>query len=86
MPGAPCTPRLRRALRFLVLLIGASLSGCGWLSRMKTPVGEEAFPAWSQTMGTNTRGKEGEKKEAKPSGLLFDKRSAEIEKSLGGNF
>ena len=85
MPGAPSTPRLR-GLLFLFLLTGVSLSGCGWLSRWKTPVGEEAFPAWSQTMGTSARGKEGEKKEAKPSGLLFDKRSAEIEKNLGGNF
>ena len=80
------TPTNRHGLLPFAVVLGLCVSGCGWLRRLKTPVGEEAFPAWSESMGSSVRGKAVEKKEAKPSGLLFDKRSEEIEKNLGGNF
>lgn len=78
--------RCRRLLQQLFLLGGIGLAGCTWLDSLKTPAGEGSFPAWSQSMGNSVRGKNVNEKEPQTSGLLFDKRSHEIEKSLGGNF
>ncbi len=83
MSDAPRDWRPRSWLA-LALLVSTALQGCGWLNRFKTPEGDEAFPAWSQSMGSSVRGSN--KQDGKPSGLLFDKRSQEIEKNLGGNF
>ena len=71
---------LRRWL--LVSLLLASLlisgSGCAWLEQYKGP----GFPGWEDS-GTTFRGKD---PNAKPSGFLWDRRSEQIERSLGGNF
>ena len=43
----------------------------------------DGFPEWNESMGVGARG---DSKAAKPSGFFTDKRSEEIEKSLGGGF
>lgn len=60
-----------------LLFLGTS---CQWL---KNEVAGESFPSWNSSLGTNLRG---EPSKNKPSGFFFDKKSQEIEQSLGGGF
>jgi hypothetical protein len=69
------------------MLVGAVLliatAGCqspqDWLESMKG----DGFPEWSDTLGSGVRGVN---PNAKPSGHFTDRRSEQIEKSLGGGF
>jgi hypothetical protein len=81
----PIDPYQRYCRLAFAVALGFCLSGCSWLKSLKTTEEDPAFPGWSNKMssGVRTQGKE---KEAKPSGLLFDKRSQEIEKNLGGGY
>lgn len=77
---------LRSAMTLILLvLLGLATPGCSWIQKNWTRKleGDAEFPEWSQSMSGSARPKSSE---AKPSGLLFDKRSQEIEKNLGGNF
>ena len=69
----------------VVLIVGICLSGCSWLKSLKTKEEDAAFPGWSDKLSSGVRA-QGKEKVAKPSGLLFDKRSHEIEKNLGGGY
>ena len=69
----------------LLLALSSALSGCTWLKSLNPTPSEGTFPGWSENMSNSVRGAN-EKKGAKPSGLLFDERSKQIEKNLGGNF
>ena len=60
-----------------VLLLFAG-GGCAWFEQLRGP----GFPGWEQN-GSSVRGKNSD---AKPSGFLYDRRSQQIEQSLGGNF
>ncbi|MFN0020249.1 MAG: hypothetical protein ACKVP0_18460 [Pirellulaceae bacterium] len=74
-------------IQSLVLLVALcwSFAGCTWLKSLNPTQSEGAFPGWSESMSSSARGAD-DKKGAKPSGLLFDERSKQIEKNLGGNF
>lgn len=76
-----------RCLQSLALLLAFSsvFSGCTWLKSLNPTQSEGTFPGWSESMSSSARGAD-EKKGGKPSGLLFDERSKQIEKNLGGNF
>lgn len=68
---------------FSFLLLASSLllltgSGCAWIDSLRGP----GFPGWEEN-GSSIRGKN---PDAKPSGFLYDERSRQIERSLGGNF
>ena len=69
----------------MLLACSSVLSGCAWLKSLNPTQSEGTFPGWSESMSSSVRGAD-EKKGAKPSGLLFDERSKQIEKNLGGNF
>ena len=69
----------------LLLTLSSVLTGCAWLKSLNPTTSEGTFPGWSESMSSSVRGAD-EKKGAKPSGLLFDERSKQIEKNLGGNF
>ena len=69
----------------VLLALVALHSGCSWLKSLKQTESDASFPAWSQNMGGSARGSQG-KKESQSSGLLFDERSKEIEKNLGGGY
>lgn len=80
-------PNFQRPIQSLALLLAlsTSLTGCAWLKSLNPTTSEGTFPGWSESMSSSVRGAD-EKKGAKPSGLLFDERSKQIEKNLGGNF
>jgi len=80
-------PSFQRRIRGLAVLLAlcSSLTGCSWLKSLNPTQSEGTFPGWSEGMSSSARGAD-EKKGAKPSGLLFDERSKQIEKNLGGNF
>lgn len=62
------------------MLFGALLftsSGCAWYEQLKGP----GFSYGSDSAGGSMRGKNSD---AKPSGFFTDKRSEQIEQSLGG--
>ncbi len=59
------------------VLLAAS-GGCQWIEKYKGP----GFPGWDDS----SAGFRGKDPQAKPSGFLFDRRSEQIEKSLGGSF
>jgi hypothetical protein len=72
-----------------ILLLASSLllvsaAGCQtpqqWLESMKG----DGFPEWSDNLGGS--GVRGANPNAKPSGFFTDRRSEQIEKSLGGGF
>ena len=69
----------------LIVVLCSSLTGCAWLKSLNPTQSEGTFPGWSESMSSSVRGAD-DKKGAKPSGLLFDERSKQIEKNLGGNF
>jgi hypothetical protein len=81
----PIHPSRRNFRLLIALALGFCLSGCSWLKSLKTTEEDPAFPGWSNKMSSGVRA-QGKEKEAKPSGLLFDKRSQEIEKNLGGGY
>ena len=58
-------------------------TGCQTSQQWWSALQGDGFPEWSESMGASPRGN-GE--EAKPSGYFTDKRSEQIEKSLGGGF
>ena len=65
------------------VLLLVLLAGCqtpqAWLESMKG----DGFPGWSDTLGSSVRG---DNPSAKPSGFFTDRRSEQIEQSLGGGF
>ncbi|WP_425617468.1 hypothetical protein NA78x_001146 [Anatilimnocola sp. NA78] len=72
-----------RSLRLIAVAFGlagllGTASGCQWFEKWRGP----GFAPGSTDMG----GMRGKNPDAKPSGFLYDKRSQEIEKNLGGNF
>lgn len=72
-----------RLLLFALALTLLSAAGCkspqAWLESMKG----DGFPEWSDNLGGGVRGAN---PNAKPSGFFTDRRSEQIEKSLGGGF
>lgn len=70
---------MRIALLLLIFTV-ASHSGCAWL---KNEIGGEEFQPWNSTLGSGMRG---DTSKSKHSGFFFDRKSQEIEKSLGGGF
>jgi hypothetical protein len=81
------SPSFQRYVRSLALILALSspLSGCTWLKSLNPTQSEGTFPGWSESMSSGVRGGDA-KKEAKPSGLLFDERSKQIERILGGGY
>jgi hypothetical protein len=71
---------LRRWISVSLLLASSLLmgGGCAWFEQLRGP----GFPGWEEN-GNSLRGKN---TDAKPSGFLYDNRSRQIEKNLGGNF
>jgi hypothetical protein len=69
----------------LLLVLSSSLTGCAWLKSLNPTQSEGTFPGWSESMSSGVRGGD-EKKAAKPSGLLYDERSKQIERNLGGGY
>ena len=71
----------------ILLLLAASLllttTGCqtpqAWFDSLKG----EGFPEWNDTLDNGVRGADSK---AKPSGFFTDRRSEQIEQSLGGGF
>jgi hypothetical protein len=71
----------------MLLLAGSlflvTVAGCQtpqqWLESMKG----DGFPEWSDNLGGGVRGAN---PNAKPSGFFTDRRSEQIEQSLGGGF
>jgi hypothetical protein len=75
-------PLYRMACCFaLALLLAASL-GCQSANTYYDSLKGEGFPAWSNSMG----GARGNNPNARPSGFFTDRRSEQIEQSLGGGF
>ena len=72
-----------RLLLLAGLLIMLTSTGCqspqAWLESMKG----DGFPEWSDTLGSGVRGANSK---AQPSGYFTDRRSEQIEQSLGGGF
>ena len=72
-----------RSLLFAASLLLLTAAGCQtpqqWLDSMKG----DGFPEWSDTLGGGVRSAN---PNAKPSGFFTDRRSEQIEKSLGGGF
>ena len=66
--------------RLLLIAIAAlvALPGCTWFDSLRG----DGFQTWNQSLGTGMRDADA----ANPSGYFTDKRSEEIEKSLGGGF
>lgn len=75
------TPTTRFKLLALAALVSLPFAstGCNWLDSMKG----EGFPQWSDSIENSARAKN---PDAKPSGFFTDRRSEQIEKSLGGGF
>ena len=72
-----------RAGCWAILLAALALApGCQWSRNYYESLKGEGFPEWSESMGT-ARGKN---LNAQPSGFFTDRRSEQIEKSLGGGF
>lgn len=73
--------RLFRSCIFAVTCAGmlALSGGCQWFEQLKGP----GFPGWDDNTNPGFRGKD---PQAKPSGFLFDRRSEQIEKNLGGSY
>ena len=72
--------RFRFLAAALVLLsAGVCQTPLAWLESMKG----DGFPGWSDSLGSGVRGAN---PDAKPSGFFTDRRSEQIEKSLGGGF
>ena len=73
----------RRLLLLLAALVLLATAGCqtpqAWFESLKG----DGFTEWNDTLGSNVRG--GNSK-AKPSGFFTDRRSEQIEQSLGGGF
>ena len=71
-------PRL--CLLAIATLALAAAPGCAWLDSVRG----DGFQTWNQSLaGSGLRGNDSA---AQPSGFFTDKRSEEIEKSLGGGF
>lgn len=76
--------RPRSACRLAISLLAlAALSGCQWSRNYYESLKGEGFPEWSESMGS-ARGKDSAA--VQPSGFFTDRRSEQIEKSLGGGF
>lgn len=78
------TARLRNCCLAAAVITAVFVgTGCQTSQRWWSALQGDGFPEWSENMGASPRGN-GE--EAKPSGYFTDKRSEQIEKSLGGGF
>jgi hypothetical protein len=67
----------------LAAMLAAS-AGCAMTPRQYwDSLKGEGFPGWNESMGGGFRG---DATEAKPSGFFTDRRSEQIERSLGGGF
>lgn len=72
-----CVPPLRLVL---VLAALSAAPGCAWFDSLRG----EGFQSWNQSLeGSGLRSSDST---AQPSGYFLDKRSDQIEKSLGGGF
>ena len=67
--------------RLLLVAIAAlvAMPGCTWVDSLRG----DGFQSWNQSLGSGMRGAD---EAAKSSGFFTDRRSEEIEKSLGGGF
>jgi hypothetical protein len=67
--------------RLLLVAIGALIAapGCTWVDSLRG----NGFQSWNQSLGNGMRGGD---PAATSSGYFTDRRSEEIEKSLGGGF
>jgi hypothetical protein len=80
-PSRACSPFLVATRGALVLALAAA-TGCQWTRNYYDSLKGEGFPEWSESMG----GTRGANPNAKPSGFFTDRRSEQIEQSLGGGF
>jgi hypothetical protein len=71
--------RLLLSLVFALAAVGCKTTPRQYWESLKG----EGFPEWSETMGSGVRASASG---AKPSGFFTDRRSEQIEKSLGGGF
>lgn len=69
----------------LAIVLGAlaMAPGCQWSRNYYESLKGEGFPEWSESLGAS-RAKDSSA--VKPSGFFTDRRSEQIEKSLGGGF
>ncbi len=69
--------------QFRLLLVAiaalAAVPGCTWVDSLRG----DGFQSWNQSLGSGMRGDD-DADAANPSGFFTDRRSEEIEKSLGG--
>jgi hypothetical protein len=72
-----------RPLAAICLAAALGLCGCQWTRQQYDSLKGAGFPEWSEKMNGGARGNS---PETKPSGFFTDRRSEQIEKSLGGGF
>jgi hypothetical protein len=69
------------------MILGAAIAllsaGCQTPQQYFESLKGDGFPSWSDTLGNSVRG---DAPAAKPSGFFTDRRSEQIEQSLGGSF
>jgi hypothetical protein len=75
------TPSHRLLLAAVLGALVAS-AGCQWCQSKWDRLKGDGFPEWSDSMGAAR----GNASDAQPSGYFTDRRSEQIEKSLGGGF
>jgi hypothetical protein len=72
----------RRWLWAAVLGVVVTSPGCQWCQAKMEQLKGDGFPEWSDSMGSPR----GDTSDTQPSGFFTDRRSEQIEKSLGGGF
>ena len=78
------TRPIRSRLVFLGLVVACCAVGCQTTPQQYfESLKGEGFPGWNSELGGTVRGAD---PNAKPSGFFTDRRSEQIEQSLGGSF
>ena len=67
----------------VMVAIALLTAGCQTPQQYYESLKGDGFPAWSDSLGSGVRG---DAPTAKPSGFFTDRRSEQIERSLGGGF
>ena len=77
------TRPIRSLLAFVSLIALGCAAGCQTPQQYLDSLKGEGFPGWNSEMGGGVRGAD---PNAKPSGYFFNRKSEQIEQSLGGSF
>jgi hypothetical protein len=82
LPTKLCTAVSRAGCWAALLALLAFAPGCQWTRNYYESLKGEGFPQWGESMAAARSGNAN----AKPSGFFTDRRSEQIERSLGGGF